>query len=121
MKIAHWKWLPLFVVLPLAACENPAPEEQPESPPAAEPAEVTAQQSVTVTNSMPHTMIVAVDENGEPRDLGPVASGETETFTVEGESDSEVDLVARDEGETHEVDFTVEIGAAPQSWTLGGG
>lgn len=137
MMVRQGTWLALFVAVPLLACGAGEPGETPEaempqveSEPApetetAEPADETAEaveQAVSVTNSMPHTMVVSVVEDGEPRELARVDADATESVSVEGAPGSQVELVAADEGETHQVDFTVEVGATEaQSWDIGGG
>lgn len=139
MRVRQGMWLALFVAVPLLACGAGEPGETPDAEmPDVEPApetetaepadpmpETTAEaveQAVSVTNNMPHTMVVSVVEDGEPRELARVDPDATESISVEGAPGSQVALVAADEGETHEVDFTVEVGATePQTWSIGGG
>lgn len=139
MKVRQGTLLALFVAVPLLACgagepgetpdaempeAEPVPETETAAPedPAPDPTAEAVEQAVSVTNSMPHTMVVSVVEDGEPRELARVDPDATESVSVEGAPGSQVELVAEDEGETHQVDFTVEVGATEaQSWDIGGG
>lgn len=126
MKLTRWVALPLLAVLGAAACDGSAERADEASPadgtdeaPATQAASV--QQMVHVMNRMPHVMVVSVVEDGEERELGPVPPEETEMFMIEGESGEDVELVARDEADSHSVDFSLVVGEDSPTWTLGGG
>lgn len=138
MNIKRWSTVLVLTLLPLTACEPadqvPANGEAPfaeEEVPAGEPltetpaAETPAAgnmitEQVTVTNPMPHAMIVMVTENGETRELGTVAANETAAFPVQAREGATINLSARDSADTHTVETTVTADGTPEDWTLGG-
>ncbi|MFN2432541.1 MAG: hypothetical protein ABR599_06955 [Gemmatimonadota bacterium] len=76
---------------------------------------------LSVTNTMPHEMIV-VARWGTPqveRVLGPVAANETKSFDLAAPAGERVGLTATDSGNTHSVEGTVSADASsPATWTI---
>ena len=67
--------------------------------------------AVSVTNPMPHPMIVSFDDGSGQRLLGTVQAGGTERFVIAGSANQTVSVVAHDEAETHTVRKTVVLQA----------
>jgi hypothetical protein len=67
--------------------------------------------AVSVTNPMPHAMIVSFDDGSGVRLLGTVGAGRTERFVIAGSAAPTVSIVAHDEAETHTVRKTVVLQA----------
>lgn len=108
------------------ACSN-ATEDEPgapadTAPPAAgETAagpEAAAAVEVTVTNPMPHAMIVEVAADDGATRLGIVPASGEQSFVVEGEPGSTVVLHARDEADTHSVEGEVVLSEDGARWTI---
>lgn len=74
---------------------------------------------VSVTNSMPHAMIVKADWGEGEMELGTVATNETKSFDVQAAGGSQVNLTATAEDASHSTTGTVTVGAGePASWTI---
>ncbi len=74
---------------------------------------------ISVTNPMPHEMIVSADMGQGPKELGPVMPSETKTFEVEAAPGTTVNLVATDAEKTHSPKGSVTVEAdAPATWTI---
>lgn len=73
---------------------------------------------LTVSNPMPHAMVVRVAyTGGGDAELGTVPANGEVVFTVSASPGETVVLTATDEGGTHTVDETVEL--SPQNaWTI---
>lgn len=102
----------------------PAPGATPPAPPAgAGPGDTAIGMGggaeVSVTNTMPHAMIVRMDHGGTPMELGTVGPGETETFDLMSEAGTEVSLTATDSAATHSVEGSVTAQEGePATWTI---
>jgi len=74
--------------------------------------------TLTVSNPMPHAMVVRVAyEGGGEAELGTVPANGEVVFTVSASPGETVIVSATDEGGTHTVDQTVEL-APENSWTV---
>lgn len=65
--------------------------------------------AVSVTNPMPHAMIVSYDDGTGERLLGTVEANRSDRFVVAGSNSATISIIARDEGETHTVRKTVVL------------
>ena len=66
--------------------------------------------SVTITNPMPHAMIVTVEyAGGGETELGIVPAGGEQSFTVAASGGESVTFVARDEANTHSPSGTIVL------------
>jgi hypothetical protein len=74
---------------------------------------------VSITNSMPHDMVVNADWGQGQSELGMVKSNETMTFDVAAAAGTEVNLIASDSAKTHTSKGTLTLDAkAPANWTI---
>lgn len=74
---------------------------------------------VSVTNSMPHAMIVRADWGEGEAELGKVEPNETKTFDLAAPPGTDVTLTATDERATHSTSGAVTVDpASPPSWTI---
>ena len=74
---------------------------------------------VSVTNTMPHAMIVKADHGEGEHELGTVAPNETKSFSLTAAEGTQVTLTAADSGNTHSVNGTVTTSATtPATWTI---
>ena len=65
--------------------------------------------AVSVTNPMPHPMIVSFDDGSGERPLGTVGANRSERFVIAGNQGTTISVIAHDEGETHTVRKTVVL------------
>jgi hypothetical protein len=74
---------------------------------------------VTVTNAMPHPMVVKGDWGQGENEMGEVEPNETKTFDVAAPAGTVVTLVATDKDASHSTSGTVTLdSAAPAAWTI---
>jgi hypothetical protein len=74
---------------------------------------------ISVTNAMPHPMLVKGDWGQGEQELGTVDVNETKTFDVNAPAGSQVTLTATDKDASHSTSGTVTLEAAtPASWTI---
>lgn len=74
---------------------------------------------ISVTNPMPHDMMVSADMGQGPKELGSVKPSETKTFDVDAPAGTTVNLVATDSGKTHSPSGAVTVQAGePATWTI---
>lgn len=74
---------------------------------------------ITVTNPMPHDMIVSGDWGQGEQSLGTVPAGGTQTFDVTAAAGTEINLTATDAGRTHSPKGKVTVSAnEPAAWTI---
>lgn len=76
--------------------------------------------SVTITNPMPHAMVVTVEyAGGGTTELGLVPAGGEQSFTVAASGGESITLVAADEAETHSPSTTIVLpDGQAASWTI---
>lgn len=73
---------------------------------------------LTVTNPMPHAMVVTLGyEGGGEAPLGTVPANGEQSFTVSASPGENVTLTARDEGDTHSVDGAMVL-EEQNTWTI---
>ena len=74
---------------------------------------------ITVTNPMPHAMIVNADWGSGETQIGTVQPSETASFEVAARPGATVSLNASDAAASHSVSGSVTVQAdAPASWTI---
>lgn len=74
---------------------------------------------VTVTNPMPHAMIVSVEfEGGGDNELGTIPANGSQSFTLAASPGESVRLVAVDEEETHSPSTQISLEES-NDWTIG--
>lgn len=74
--------------------------------------------ALTVTNPMPHAMVVVVAyEGGGEAALGTVPANGEQSFTVPASPGESVTLTASDEGNTHSVDGVMVL-EEQNTWTI---
>jgi hypothetical protein len=74
---------------------------------------------VSVTNAMPHAMVVKGDWGSGESELGTVEPNETKTFDVAAASGTALALTATDKDASHSATGTVTLdSAAPAAWTI---
>jgi hypothetical protein len=84
-----------------------------------EPASSTT--SVTITNPMPHAMIVTVEYGGGGEtELGIVPAGGEQAFTVAASGGETITLVATDDANSHSPSTTIVLAAdqTAAAWTI---
>lgn len=76
--------------------------------------------SVTITNPMPHAMIVSVEyTGGGETELGIVPAGGQQLFTIAASGGETIVLVATDEADTHSPTTTIVLPDGQEaSWTI---
>lgn len=75
---------------------------------------------VTVTNPMPHAMIVSVEfDGGGSHELGTVPANGTQSFSLAASPGETVRLVATDEDGTHSPSTRLTL-EETNTWTVGG-
>lgn len=80
---------------------------------------VAGSSKVSITNSMPHDMMVNADWGQGQSELGIVKANETMTFDVAAAAGTEVNLIATDTGKTHTSKGALTLDAkAPVAWTI---
>lgn len=116
----------VLLLAALVACQQPA-EEEPAPADTAEMGAETAMEEeppaqetsrLSVTNPMPHAMIVEVQTpDGTTSELGTVPANGEQTFTLEVAPGETVTVSAHDEAQTHEptTEITLE---AESTWTI---
>lgn len=124
--------LAVLVPLALGACQGAGTEEE-EAAPAdtvtAETGETGATTTgvapggsvaqVTVTNPMPHAMIVSVEfEGGGANELGTVPANGSQTFELAASPGENVRLIATDEEGTHSPSTSIAL-QETNSWSIG--
>ncbi|MEO7557923.1 MAG: hypothetical protein ABIT92_02435 [Gammaproteobacteria bacterium] len=74
---------------------------------------------ISITNPMPHEMIVSADWGQGQKELGSLKPNETKTFDISASQGTKVELVASDQGRTHSPkgSVTLESGQAA-TWTI---
>jgi hypothetical protein len=74
---------------------------------------------ISVTNAMPHPMVVKGDWGQGEQELGSVEGNQTKSFDVDAPAGSQVTLTATDKDASHSTSGTVTLEAAtPASWTI---
>lgn len=74
---------------------------------------------ISVTNPMPHAMMVSADMGQGPQELGSVNPSETKTFDVSAAPGTTISLVATDEAKTHSPSGKVMVESGqPATWTI---
>lgn len=74
---------------------------------------------ISVTNAMPHPMVVKGDWGQGEQELGTVEVNETKSFDVDAPAGSQVTLTATDKDASHSTSGAVTLEAgAPASWTI---
>jgi hypothetical protein len=74
---------------------------------------------VTITNAMPHPMVVKGDWGQGENELGAVEPNETKIFEVAAPAGTVVALVATDADASHSASGTVTLDSvAPAAWTI---
>lgn len=66
---------------------------------------------ITVENPMSHPMDVWYDDGAETVELGRVEAGMTREFVIAGPEQPSVEIIARDNDDTHTVTRTLELSA----------
>lgn len=64
---------------------------------------------ITVENPMSHPMDVWYDDGAETVELGRVEAGMTREFVVAGPEQASVEIIARDNDDTHTITRTLEL------------
>jgi hypothetical protein len=83
---------------------------------------VSSTYDVSITNPMPHAMIVTVEyTGGGETELGTVPAGGEQSFTVAASGGETITLVATDEAGTHSPSTTITLpeGQTETTWTIG--
>lgn len=120
----------MAVAVAFASCEGGAEEEpapadtaameetaEPEGMAGVAPSEATVSQ-LTVTNPMPHAMVVTVAyAGGGSTELGTVPASGEQSFAVAASPGETVTVSARDMDETHTVEATVVL-EQENRWTI---
>ena len=76
---------------------------------------------VTITNPMPHAMVVTVQySGGGETELGTVPAGGEQVFTVAASGGETITLVATDDGNSHSPSTTIAlpVGQTEAAWTI---
>lgn len=74
---------------------------------------------VTVTNPMPHAMVVSVEfEGGGSHELGTIPANGSQSFSLAASPGESVRLVAADEDQTHSPSTSLTL-EETNSWTIG--
>ncbi|HET9332034.1 MAG TPA: hypothetical protein VFQ21_00465 [Gemmatimonadota bacterium] len=77
--------------------------------------------NVTVTNPMPHAMVVTVQySGGGETELGTVPAGGEQAFTVAASGGETITLVATDDANSHSPSTTIAlpVGQTEAAWTI---
>ena len=76
--------------------------------------------SVTITNPMPHAMVVTVEyAGGGATELGMVPAGSEQSFTIAASGGESITLVATDEADSHSPTTTIVLpDGQAVSWTI---
>lgn len=76
---------------------------------------------VTITNPMPHAMVVTVQySGGGETELGTVPAGGEQAFTVAASGGETITLVATDDANSHSASTTIALpaGQTEAAWTI---
>lgn len=82
---------------------------------------VSSTTSVTITNPMPHAMVVTVEySGGGATELGTVPAGGEQAFTVAASGGETITLVATDDANSHSSTTTLALaeGQTEAAWTI---
>lgn len=81
--------------------------------------QAAASTPISITNPMPHDMIVSADWGQGQQELGTVKAGETKSFDIAAASGTSIKLKATDEGKTHSPEGSVTLDPnTPATWTI---